>query len=63
MMIVLSDNGGRRMEGDRRQLVDVDYSPDRRSGLDRRESADRRQLTTSKASESERRVIYELLSA
>jgi hypothetical protein len=62
MMINLSDNGGRRLEGDRRQLTDLDHNPERRSGLDRRLKGDRR-MANKGATSGERRVIYELLSA
>jgi hypothetical protein len=63
MMINLSDNGGRRLEGDRRQLTDLDYGPERRSGFDRRIKGERRSLDLGTQSGGERRVIYELLSA
>lgn len=63
MNITLTDNGGRRLEGDRRLLVDEAYSPERRSGKDRRISGDRRRDIQKNGNDSERRVIYELLSA
>lgn len=63
MMINLSDNGGRRLEGDRRQLTDLDHSPERRSGFDRRVNNDRRMASIGTSPGMERRVIYDLLSA
>lgn len=63
MMINLSDNGGRRLEGDRRQLTDLDYGPERRAGSDRRIKGERRALDLGAQPGGERRVIYELLSA
>lgn len=63
MMINLSDKGGRRLEGDRRQLTDLDYSPERRAGIDRRIKGERRASSLGTKSGGERRVIYELLSA
>lgn len=63
MMINLSDNGGRRLEGDRRQLTDLDYGPERRAGIDRRIKGERRALNLGTQPGGERRVIYELLSA
>ena len=63
MVISLSDNGGRRLEGDRRLLMDMNYSPERRSGLDRRASGDRRSKAGQLEPKKERRVIYDLLSA
>lgn len=63
MMINLSDNGGRRLEGDRRQLTNLDHAPERRSGFDRRVRGDRRTQDQGATPGSERRVIYELLIA
>ncbi len=63
MMINLADNGGRRLEGDRRQLTDLDFSPERRSGIDRRIRGDRRLDNVGTQSGAERRCIYELLIA
>jgi hypothetical protein len=64
MVISLSDNGGRRLEGDRRLLVDANYSPERRSGRDRRVATiDRRAATNQLDPNAERRALYELLSA
>ncbi|MBU1171927.1 MAG: hypothetical protein KKD44_20425 [Proteobacteria bacterium] len=63
MIITLTDNGGRRLEGDRRLLVEENYSPERRSGLDRRVEGDRRKEKKQSGTTSERRTIYELLSA
>ncbi|GAB6097228.1 hypothetical protein JCM14469_34820 [Desulfatiferula olefinivorans] len=63
MNITLTDNGGRRQEGDRRLLVNEHYSPERRSGIDRRQSGDRRKDNEALDSNRERRVIFELLSA
>lgn len=42
MIIALSDNGGRRLEGDRRLLFEEDYWPERRHAPDRRVAGDRR---------------------
>jgi hypothetical protein len=63
MQISLSDNGGRRVEGDRRQLVNENYSPERRSGVERRVSGDRRIGAQQVSALAERRGIQELLSA
>lgn len=63
MNITLTDNGGRRLEGDRRLLVNGHYSPERRSGLDRRQDGDRRKDKATRDTTGERRVIFELLSA
>lgn len=61
MMINLSDNGGRRLEGDRRQLISLDYAPDRRSGVDRRVINDRRTSRKKARANAERRIVYEAL--
>lgn len=63
MELTLSDNGGRRQEGDRRLLVSENYSPERRSGKDRRVGGDRRKAEKSVVPLEERRQIYDLLSA
>ena len=45
---ILSDNGGRRIDIERRQSFYNGYIPERRSGEDRRSGLDRRELRTSK---------------
>ncbi|MFZ5570410.1 MAG: hypothetical protein ACOZF0_08395 [Thermodesulfobacteriota bacterium] len=40
----LSDNGGRRRDGDRRMFSYTSYIPERRSGVDRRSGEDRRSV-------------------
>lgn len=69
MVISLTDNGGRRVEGDRRLLKQMNYHPERRSGMDRRKLRDRRSLSefgvlrTSENCMKERRGIFDLLGA
>lgn len=41
-MDILSDNGGRRLESERRKISCDGYHPERRSGIDRRSGKDRR---------------------
>lgn len=58
MFISLSDNGGRRVEGDRRQLVLKGAWREKRSGIERRSyTTDRRCEESGEDEKIERRVI------
>lgn len=69
MEISLTDNGGRRIEGERRLLKQMNYHPERRSGMDRRRVSDRRELSEMRVMKDssgcmdERRGIFDLLGA
>jgi hypothetical protein len=56
-IIVLPDNGGRRLDIDRRQFSYTDHIPDRRSGQERRSAMDRRSGLDQRSGE-DRRVAY-----
>lgn len=51
----MQDNGGTRLENDRRKFQYTDYIPEKRSGRDRRKGFDRRSPTPRRRG-SERRV-------
>jgi hypothetical protein len=55
--LALQDNGGRRINIDRRQFSYTDYIPDRRSGNDRRSAMDRRSGPDQRSGE-DRRVAF-----
>ena len=53
----LQDNGGRRLNIDRRQFSYTNHIPDRRSSKDRRSSMDRRSVREQRSGQDRRAVF------